>query len=126
MPWLITRPATVTAAGTPPKSIDEYVGRLNSGHEELSVAIMRSPGGWSEPGQRPDFLEVSVVLRGTLTVEHEAGTLVAPAGSAVVCRPGEWVRYATPETNGAEYVAICLPAFSTGGVHRDVAVIPGR
>jgi hypothetical protein len=119
MPWLIHKPATLTAAGTPPKRIEEYVGRLNSGHEQVSVARMISPEGWSEPGQRPDFMELSIVLRGTLTVEHESGTLQAPAGSSVVTLAGEWVRYATPAAGGAEYIAVCLPAFSPGAVHRD-------
>ena len=114
----------IEAAGTPPKAIEEFIGRLNSGHEEFSVARMRSPEGWSEPGQRPEFLEVSVVLRGTLVVEHEGGTLAAPEGSAVLCRPGEWVRYATPRPGGAEYLAICLPAFSPAAAHRDAPGFP--
>ena len=119
MPWLIERPARLTAAGTPPKSIEEYVGRLNSGHEQVSVARMLSPEGWSEPGQRPEFLEITVVLRGALTVEHERGTLIVPAGSAVIAQPGEWVRYSTPAPGGAEYVAVCLPAFAPAAAHRD-------
>jgi len=119
MPWLIRKPATLSAAGSPPKQIEEYVGRLNTGHEHVSVARMISPAGWSEPGQRPAFMELSIVLRGTLCVEHEGGTLIAPAGSAVVTRPGEWVRYTTPEPGGAEYIAVCLPAFSLAEAHRD-------
>jgi hypothetical protein len=119
MPWLIPRPVALSAAGSPPKRIEEYVGRLNSGHEQVSVARMLSPEGWSESGQRPAFMELSIVLRGTLTVEHEGGTLAAPAGSAVVTLPGEWVRYATPAPGGAEYIAVCLPAFSPDAVHRD-------
>ena len=119
MPWLIEHPAEMRAAGDPPKTIQEYVGRLNTGHTELSVARMVSPGGWSEPGQRPEFLEVTVVLRGRVRVEHEGGALDVPAGAAVVTRPGEWVRYGTPNPEGAEYLAICLPAFSMEAVHRD-------
>jgi len=119
MPWLIERPAEMQAAGDPPKTIQEFVGRLNTGHTEVSVARMVSPAGWSEPGQRPDFLEVTVVLRGRVRVEHEGGALDVPAGSAVVTRPGEWVRYATPDPEGAEYLAVCLPAFSMEAVHRD-------
>jgi len=119
MPRLIKAPTVIEAAGSPPKRIEEFIGRVNSGHDAVSVARMRSPSGWSEPGQRPEFLEVSVVLRGSLTVEHEGGTLVAGAGQAVVCEPGAWVRYSTPGPEGAEYVAVCLPAFSPGTVHRD-------
>jgi mannose-6-phosphate isomerase-like protein (cupin superfamily) len=119
MPRLIEAPAIVTAAGNKPKRIEEYVGRVNSGHDGLSVARMISPSGWQEPGQRPDFEEVTVVLRGMLRVESERGTLDVNAGQAVVTRPGEWVRYSTPLPEGAEYVAVCLPAFSPAAVHRD-------
>ena len=119
MPRLIEAPAIVTAAGNKPKRIEEYVGRVNSGHDGLSVARMISPSGWQEPGQRPDFEEVTVVLRGMLRVESERGTLDVNAGQAVVTRPGEWVRYSTPLSEGAEYVAVCLPAFSPAAVHRD-------
>jgi mannose-6-phosphate isomerase-like protein (cupin superfamily) len=119
MPELIAAPTVVPAAGTKPKQIEEFVGRVNSGHTALSVARMVSPAGWVEPGQRPDFEEITVVLRGALLVEHESGTLVARAGQALVSRPGEWVRYSTPEPEGAEYIAICLPAFSPDTVHRD-------
>ena len=119
MPKLIERPTRVTAAGQPPKLIDEYVGRVNSGEQALSIAHMRSPTGWSEPGQRPDFDEYTIVLRGMLRVEHEAGVLEVRAGQGVMTRAGEWVRYSTPEAEGAEYVAICLPAFSMDSVHRD-------
>lgn len=119
MPELIERPSRVEAAGEPPKIIDEYVGRVNTGTERLSVAHMRSPSGWREPGQRPEFDEYTLVLRGALTVEHEAGTLVVEAGQAVLTRAGEWVRYSSPGVDGAEYVAICLPAFSPDTVHRD-------
>jgi quercetin dioxygenase-like cupin family protein len=121
MPWLIERPARLVAAGSPPKTIEEFVGRLNSGHAQVSVARMLSPEGWSEPGQRPEFLEISLVLRGTLRVEHERGALDVAAGSAVIAQPGEWVRYSTPEPGGAEYVAVCLPAFAPAAVHRDAA-----
>ena len=120
MPRLIPGPTRLLAAGTPPKTIEEFVGRLNSGHEQLSVARMVSPEGWSEPGQTPEFLELSVVLRGTLRVEHRQGALDVPAGSAVVCEPGVWVRYSTPQPGGAEYVAVCLPAFAPDAAHRDV------
>jgi mannose-6-phosphate isomerase-like protein (cupin superfamily) len=119
MPRLIAKPATIQAAGTKPKRIEEYAGRVNSGHAGVSVARMVSPGGWQEPGQRPDFEEITVVLRGVLRVEHEAGTLDIRAGQAVVTAPGEWIRYSTPEPEGAEYVAVCLPAFSPDSVHRD-------
>ncbi|MEZ4405374.1 MAG: cupin domain-containing protein [Polyangiales bacterium] len=119
MPTLIASPSRVTAAGNKPKLIDEYVGRVNSGTAALSVAHMRSPGGWVEPGQRPDFDEFTVVLRGTLRVEHEGGSIDVSAGQAVVAHKGEWVRYSTPGDDGAEYIAVCLPAFSMDSVHRD-------
>ncbi|MDH3733077.1 MAG: cupin [Gemmatimonadota bacterium] len=120
MPTLIEAPAIVEAAGTRPKRIEEYTGRVRSGHETVSVARMVSPQGWVEPGQRPDFEEITVVLRGLLHVEHEGGSLDVRAGQAVVTAPGEWVRYSTPEPEGAEYVAVCLPAFSVETVNRDV------
>lgn len=119
MPKLIPAPTRVQAAGDPPKLIDEYIGRVNSDTEELSVAHMRSPSGWAEPGQRPEFGEYTVVLRGALRVEHEQGALEVTAGQAVITRPGEWVRYSSPGAEGAEYVAVCLPAFSPNSVHRD-------
>ena len=119
MPILIAGPTRVEAAGSKPKLIDESVGRVNSGDAALSVAQMRSPGGWVEPGQAPEFEEYTVVLRSLLRVEHRGGTLDVRAGQAVACRPGEWVRYSTPEPDGAEYIAVCLPAFSMEGVHRD-------
>ena len=119
MPILIGRPTRVEAAGNKPKLIDEYVGRVNSSTEELSVAHMRSPGGWQEPGQTPQFDEFTVVLRGLLRVEHRGGTMDVRAGQAVVAHRGEWVRYSTPEADGAEYIAVCLPAFSMDTVHRD-------
>ncbi len=119
MPKLIDAPAVVQAAGTKPKRIEEYAGRVNSGHAGVSVARMVSPEGWQEPGQRPEFEEITVVLRGTLRVEYEHGVLEVRAGQAVVTAPGEWIRYSTPEPGGAEYVAVCLPAFSIETVHRD-------
>jgi len=118
MPHLIAAPTVVQAAGTPPKRIEEYVGRVNSGHESVSVARMKSPAGWQEPGQRPQFEEVTVVLSGTVHVEFEGGSLDVSAGQAVVTSPGEWVRYSTP-AGPAEYVAVCVPAFSMETVHRD-------
>jgi len=121
MPQLIEGPRRLVAAGSPPKTIEEFVGRLNTGHEQVSVARMVSPEGWSEPGQTPDFLEISVVLRGRLRVEHRQGVLDVRAGYAVVVQPGEWVRYSTPEPGGAEYLAVCLPAFAPETVHRDAA-----
>lgn len=121
MPRLIASPAVIEAAGNKPKCIEEYAGRVNSGHTSVSVARMQSPQGWVEPGQRPDFEEITVVLRGMLRIDHEGGTLDVRAGQAVVTSPGEWVRYSTPETGGAEYVAVCLPAFSPQSVHRDAA-----
>ena len=101
MPTLIEAPSIITAAGNKPKRIEEYAGRVNSGHSALSVARMISPGGWQEPGQRPEFEEVTVVLRGVLRVETDTGTLEVRAGQAIVTAPGEWVRYSTPETDGA-------------------------
>jgi mannose-6-phosphate isomerase-like protein (cupin superfamily) len=119
MPELIESPSRVEAAGTKPKLIDEYVGRVNTGEQRVSVAHMRSPEGWLEPGQRPRFDEYTVVLEGRLRVEHEGGELDVRAGQAVLARAGEWVRYSTPEPGGASYVAICLPAFSPDTVRRD-------
>ena len=119
MPKLIEAPTVIKAAGTKPKRIEEFAGRVNSGHEQVSVARMQSPAGWLEPGQRPEFEEITVVLRGMVRVEHAAGTLDVRAGQAVVTAPGEWVRYSTPEADGAEYIAICMPAFSPATVHRD-------
>ncbi len=121
MPTLIEHPTIIPAAGTEPKTIEEYAGRVNSGHGEVSVARMVSPEGWQEPGQRPDFQEITVVLQGMLRVEHEGGALEVRAGQGVVARPGEWVRYSSPDAGGAEYIAICLPAFSPQTVHRDAS-----
>jgi mannose-6-phosphate isomerase-like protein (cupin superfamily) len=119
MPVHITAPTRVEAAGNKPKLIDEYVGRVNSGTPAASVAHMRSPGGWVEPGQTPDFDEYTVVLSGMLRVTHRDGTFDVRAGQAVIARRGEWIQYSTPEPDGAEYVAVCLPAFSPETVHRD-------
>jgi len=119
MPRLIAGPSVIEAAGNKPKIIEEYTGRVNSGHESVSVARMVGPEGWIEPGQRPEFEEITVVLKGLLRVEHEDGVLDVKAGQAVVALPGEWVRYSCPEPGGAEYVAVCLPAFSPETVHRD-------
>ena len=119
MPTLIPQPTVIAPAGNKPKRIEEYAGRVNSGHTGVSVARMLSPEGWEEPGQRPDFEEITVVLSGLLRVDHEGGTLDVRAGQAVVAMPGEWIRYSSPEPGGAEYVAICLPAFSPATVHRD-------
>jgi hypothetical protein len=119
MPQLIETPTRVEAAGTKPKLIDEFVGRVNTDEARLSVARMTSPEGWVEPGQRPEFDEWTLVLDGTLHVDHESGTLDVRAGQAVLVRGGEWVRYSTPYAGGAEYVAVCLPAFSPDTVRRD-------
>ena len=119
MPKLIERPTRITAAGNKPKIIDEYVGRVNSAEAGVSVAHMKSPQGWVEPGQRPEFREFTLVLKGSLTVDHEGGSIEVKAGQAIVQEPGEWVRYSSPTEEGAEYVAICLPAFSPDAVHRD-------
>ena len=119
MPTLIAAPTRVEAAGNKPKLIDEYIGRVNSAHQALSIAHMRSPGGWLEPGQKPEFDEFTMVLRGTLRVEHRDGALDVSAGQAVIAHAGEWVRYSTPGDDGAEYIAVCLPAFSSATVHRD-------
>jgi quercetin dioxygenase-like cupin family protein len=119
MPRLIDGPTRIAAAGTKPKQIEEFVGRINSGDDRLSVARMVSPAGWVEPGQRPEFLEVTYVLRGAVHVEHATGRTIVSAGQAAVTDAGEWVRYSTPEAGGAEYIAVCLPAFSPATVHRD-------
>jgi mannose-6-phosphate isomerase-like protein (cupin superfamily) len=119
MPKLIEKPAIVKAAGNKPKIIEEYVGRVNSKTEPLSIARMKSPSGWVEPGQAPEFDEYTIVLRGTLRVTTREGNLDVHAGQAVIAHRGEWVQYSTPGPEGAEYVAVCLPAFSMDLVHRD-------
>ncbi|ODT99937.1 MAG: cupin [Planctomycetes bacterium SCN 63-9] len=121
MPTLIGHPIRIAAAGNMPKVIYEYVGRVNTGESAISIARMISPQGWVEPGQTPEFDEYSMVLHGTLRVEHREGALDVNAGQAVLVRKGEWVRYSTPGADGAEYIAICLPAFSPDTVHRDPA-----
>ena len=119
MPTLLSQPTRVHAAGNKPKLIDEYIGRVNSRNEAVSLAHMRSPGGWQEPGQTPEFDEFTVVLHGMLRVEHRAGSIDVRAGQAIIAHKSEWVRYSTPEPEGAEYIAVCLPAFSMQTVHRD-------
>ena len=119
MPTLIEAPKVIPAAGNKPKIIEEFIGRANSGTSALSIARMNSPGGWLEPGQTPEFEEYTVVLRGTLRVTTRKSTLDVRAGQAVVAHAGEWVQYSTPEADGAEYIAVCLPAFSPETVHRD-------
>jgi mannose-6-phosphate isomerase-like protein (cupin superfamily) len=119
MPRLIASPTRITAAGNKPKLIDEFIGRVNSGDPSISIAHMRSPSGWVEPGQRPDFDEYTLVLKGSLRVDSDSGSLDVAAGQAVVTPAGEWIRYSTPGPEGAEYIAICIPAFSPDTVHRD-------
>jgi len=119
MPRLIENPTLIKSAGNKPKRIEEFVGRVNTESEEISVAKMTSPGGWEEPGQTPEFREITYVIAGELLVEHKEGTLKVQSGQAVITEPGEWLRYSTPGPEGAEYVAICLPAFSPDSVHRD-------
>ena len=118
MPRLIESPTVIAPAGNKPKRIEEFVGRVNTGHHTLSIARMQSPAGWEEPGQRPEFEECTVVLRGCLRVEHADGVLEVQAGQAIVTAPGEWVRYSTP-FGDTEYIAVCLPAFGPDTVHRD-------
>ena len=119
MPTLISQPSRITAAGNKPKLIDEYIGRINSKTHDLSIAHMRSPQGWEEPGQTPEFDEFTVVLKGTLRVHSKDGHMDVSAGQAVIAHRGEWVRYSTPAEDGAEYIAVCVPAFSMETVHRD-------
>ena len=119
MPTLISQPTRIQAAGNKPKLIDEYIGRVNSKTSGVSVAHMRSPQGWVEPGQSPEFDEFTIVLKGMLRVTHKEGSLDVRAGQAVIAHAGEWVRYSTPEEGGAEYIAVCLPAFAMETVHRD-------
>jgi ethanolamine utilization protein EutQ len=119
MPTLIAHPTRIESAGNKPKIIEEYVGRVNSSTDAVSVARMRSPEGWQEPGQTPEFDEYTVVLQGTLRAQHATGEIDVAAGQGVLVRRGEWIRYSTPFAGGAEYIAVCLPAFSPGTVHRD-------
>jgi mannose-6-phosphate isomerase-like protein (cupin superfamily) len=119
MPRLIAHATVIQAVGNKPKRIEEYAGRVASGHDQVSVARMVSPAGWQEPGQRPEFEEITLVLRGAVRVEYQGGVLDVAAGQAVVTSAGEWVRYSTPGADGAEYVAVCVPAFSPSTVHRD-------
>jgi mannose-6-phosphate isomerase-like protein (cupin superfamily) len=119
MPTLIPKPTQIEAAGNKPKIIREYVGRVNSATPAVSVAHMQSPGGWVEPGQTPEFDEYTVVLKGMLQVNHKGGTLEVKAGQAVITHKGEWVQYSSPQPEGAEYIAVCLPAFSPDTVRRD-------
>ncbi len=119
MPALVPQPTRIQAAGNKPKLIDEYIGRVNSQDLAVSVAHMRSPQGWVEPGQAPEFDEFTVVLKGTLRVRSEAGEFDVAAGQAVIAHCGEWVQYSTPHEGGAEYIAVCVPAFSMETVHRD-------
>ncbi len=119
MPTLISKPTIIEAAGTPPKKIEEFIGRVNSKTEAASIARMTSPSGWNEPGQTPEFDEYTIVLRGQLRVETKSGAIDVPAGQAIITHAGEWIRYSTPGPEGAEYIAVCLPAFSPATVHRD-------
>ncbi len=119
MAKLIENPTIIEAAGNKPKRIEEFVGRVNTGSDTLSIARMQSPGGWIEPGQKPEFTEFTLVLKGSLSVETSTDSFLVKAGQAIVVQAGEWVRYSSPEPSGAEYVAICLPAFSPETVHRD-------
>ncbi|ONH30258.1 cupin domain-containing protein [Pseudofrankia asymbiotica] len=119
MPTFIQKPTIVEAAGTLPKIIREYVGKVNTGSSGVSIAHMTSPSGWEEPGQRPEFDEYTLVLRGALTVEHSDGVIEVGAGEAVHTAAGEWVRYSTRGADGADYISVCLPAFAPDTVHRD-------
>ena len=120
MATLIEKPTLVDAAGVPPKRIEEFFGRANSETDGISIARMKSPGGWKEPGQTPEFDEYTVVLKGTLHVQTRDGQFNVRAGQAILVRKGEWVQYSTPCEDGAEYLAVCIPAFSPATVHRDV------
>ena len=119
MPILIPKPTEIKAVGNKPKIIREYIGRVNSKTDAISVAYMISPSGWEEPGQTPEFDEYTVVLKGTLRVAHREGILDVNAGQAVIAKKGEWIQYSSPGPEGAEYIAVCLPAFSPTTVHRD-------
>ncbi|NQV50827.1 MAG: AraC family ligand binding domain-containing protein [Candidatus Marinimicrobia bacterium] len=119
MPQFIESPTVIESAGNKPKRIEEFVGQVNSRHSNVSVARMVSPTGWEEPGQRPEFTEITLVLKGTIHLEYEGGQGDVNEGQSVITFPGEWVRYSTPREGGAEYIAVCLPAFSPVTVHRD-------
>ena len=119
MPRLIEKPTIIDCVGTKPKQIQEFAGRVNSGHSAISVARMLSPSGWEEPGQRPAFEEITLVLKGMLRVRYRSGEMDVTEGQAVIAHGGEWVQYSTPLEGGAEYIAVCLPAFSMETVHRD-------
>ena len=124
MPTFLAEPTRIQSAGNKPKLIDEYIGRVNSGTSAVSVAYMRSPAGWIEPGQAPEFDEFTIVLKGTLRVESKnaggtVSSLDVAAGQGVITHAGEWVRYSTPQEGSAEYIAVCLPAFAMETVHRD-------
>jgi ethanolamine utilization protein EutQ (cupin superfamily) len=119
MPTIINNPTIITAAGNKPKLIEEYIGRVNSRADAISIARMKSPSGWVEPGQTPEFDEYTVVLKGALQVKTKSGVTTVEAGQAVITHKGEWVQYSTPHPDGAEYMAVCLPAFSPQTVHRD-------
>lgn len=119
MPTIINSPSVIAAAGNKPKLIEEYFGRVNSGNGNISIARMRSPEGWVEPGQTPEFEEYTIVLSGFLLVTTRDGECGLGSGQAVVVHPGEWVQYSSPREGGAEYIAVCLPAFSPESVHRD-------
>jgi mannose-6-phosphate isomerase-like protein (cupin superfamily) len=120
MPKLIQKPSRIEAAGNKPKIIEEFIGRVNSATEDVSIARMQSPGGWVEPGQTPEFDEYTVVLSGMLRVKHKGGVVDVMAGQAIITKAGEWVQYSSPNPEGAQYIAVCLPAFSPQTVHRDV------
>jgi ethanolamine utilization protein EutQ len=120
MPTFIPHPTRIESAGNKPKIIEEYIGRVNTSTAGVSVAHMRSPEGWEEPAQSPEFDEYTIVLRGTLRVQHKSGEMDVTAGQAVIANRGEWIRYSTPFAGGAEYIAVCLPAFSPDSVHREV------
>ena len=119
MPTIIKNPTKIEAAGNKPKIIEEFIGRLNSSNQQISIAKMQSPQGWEEPGQTPEFDEYTIVLKGMLRVETKGKTFDIKSGEAIITHKGEWIRYSTPESGGAEYIAVCLPAFSADTVHRD-------
>ena len=119
MPTIIKNPTKIEAAGNKPKIIEEFIGRVNSSNQQISIAKMQSPQGWEEPGQTPEFDEYTIVLKGMLRVETKGKTFDIKAGEAIITHKGEWIRYSTPESGGAKYIAVCLPAFSADTVHRD-------